>query len=122
LAITRDAAIRRVRQVLLNLTLRLRERYVIDGDHEERLARILADVTGPIRASAAALLVLRDSRTLAPKEALEDIVRGSSLEECLSGLSAVHRDEHLPPGATRRLFGEVLRLLAALDANAHSLS
>jgi hypothetical protein len=122
LVITRDAAIRRVRQVLLNLTLRLRERYVIDGDHEERLARILADVTGPIRASAAALLVLRDGRTLAPKEALEDIVRGSSLEECLGGLSAVHRDEHLPPGATRRLFGEVLRLLAALDANAHSLS
>ena len=121
-AITRDAAIRRVRQVLLNLTLRMRERYVVEGDHEERLARILADVTGPIRASAAALLALRDGRALAPKEALEDIVRGGPLEGCLTSLSAVHRDEHLPSGATRNLYGEVLRLLVALDAKAHSLS
>ena len=48
--ITREATVRRVRQVLLNLTLRLREQYVIDGEHEERLARIVADVTGPVRA------------------------------------------------------------------------
>ncbi|HEY0340471.1 MAG TPA: nucleotidyltransferase domain-containing protein [Steroidobacteraceae bacterium] len=121
-AITRDAAIRRVRQVVLNLTLRLRERYVIDGAHEELLARILADATGPIRASAAALVALRDGRTLAPKEALAEIFPEASWRECLSGLSAVHRDEHLPPGATRHLFGEVLRLLAGLDMNAHSLT
>jgi hypothetical protein len=121
--ITRDAALRRVRQVLLNLTVRLRERYVIDGDHEEQLARILADITGPIRASAATLIALRDGRTLAPKAALEAIFAGDgSWASCLGGLSAVHRDEHLAPGATRRLFGEVLRLLIALDAVAYSLS
>ena len=71
LEITRAATIRRVRQVLLNLTLRLREQYVIDGEHEERLARIVADVTGPIRACAATLIALKDGRTLAPKTALE---------------------------------------------------
>jgi hypothetical protein len=121
--ITREATLRRVRQVLLNLTVRLRERYVIDGDHEERLARILADITGPIRASAATLVALRDGRTLAPKAALEAIFAGEgSWDSSLSGLSAVHRDEHLAPGATRRLFGEVLRLLTALDAIAYSLS
>jgi hypothetical protein len=121
--ITRDAALRRVRQVLLNLTVRLRERYVIDGDHEERLARILADITGPIRASAATLIALRAGRTLAPKAALEEIFAGDdSWGSCLSGLSAVHRDEHLPPGATRHLFGEVLRLLMALDTIAYSSS
>src|SRR5262249_4959942 len=32
--ISRDAAIRRLRQVLLNLTLRLRERYAMEGDYE----------------------------------------------------------------------------------------
>jgi hypothetical protein len=121
--ITRDAALRRVRQVLLNLTVRLRERYVIEGNHEERLARILADITGPIRASAATLIALRDGRTLAPKAALEEIFAGDgSWGSCLNGLSAVHRDEHLPPGATRHLFGEVLRLLTALDAIAYSVS
>ena len=121
--ITRDATVRRVRQVLLNLTVRLRERYVIDGDHEERLARILAEITGPIRASAATLVALRDGRTLAPKAALEAIFAADgSWDACLSGLSAVHRDEHLAPGATRQLFGDVLRLLIALDSIAYSLS
>ena len=121
--ITRDATLRRVRQVLLNLTVRLRERYVIDGDHEERLARILAEITGPIRASAATLVALRDGRTLAPKAALEAIFAGQgSWDFSLQGLSAVHRDEHLARGATRQLFGDVLRLLIALDSIAYSLS
>lgn len=119
--ISRDAAIRRVRQVLLNLTLRLRERYVLDGEHEERLARILADITGPVRASAAALIALRDARTLAPKAALEDLVGGGEWDSTLQGISAVHRGEHLPPEETRRLFGDVMRLLVALDATAYAL-
>jgi hypothetical protein len=119
--ISRDAAIRRVRQVLLNLTLRLRERYVIDGEHEERLARTLADITGPVRASAAALIALKDGRTLAPKAALEDLVGAGEWGETLQGISTVHRGEHLPPGATRRLYGDVLRLLVALDATAYAL-
>ena len=120
--ITREATVRRVRQVLLNLTLRLREQYVIDGEHEERLARIVADVTGPIRACAATLIALKDGRTLAPKIALEEVFAGGAWDECLTGISAVHRGEHLPPGATRRLYAEVLRLLVALDERAFSLS
>jgi hypothetical protein len=32
---------------------RLRERYVVEGDHEERLEELIADATGPLRASAA---------------------------------------------------------------------
>lgn len=120
--ITREATVRRVRQVLLNLTLRLREQYVIDGEHEERLARIIADVTGPMRASAATLIALEDGRTLAPKAALEELVAGDGWDECLAGISAVHRGEHLPAGATRRLYGEVLRLLVALDERAFTLS
>ena len=119
--ISRDAAIRRVRQVLLNLTLRLRERYVIDGEHEERQARVLADITGPIRASAAALIALKDARVLAPKTALEGLVAGGEWDRTLQGISSVHRGEHLPPGATRQLFGDVLRLLVALDATAYAL-
>lgn len=58
--ISREATLRRLRQVLLNLTLRLRERYASEGDHEEALGRVLADLTGPLRAGAATLLSLRD--------------------------------------------------------------
>jgi hypothetical protein len=122
LQITRESALRRLRQVLLNLTVRLRERYVIDGDHEERLARLLADATGPIRAGAATLVALRDGRSLAPKAALEEMFAGGEWAQCLSGLSSVHRDEHLSPGATRRLFSDALRLLASLDAMAKASS
>jgi hypothetical protein len=121
LEVTREAAVRRIRQVLLNLTLRLRELYAMDGDHEERLARILADMTGPIRASAATLLALGGGQTLAPKAALEYMFADGSWHECLRGLSTVHRDEQLPPGGTRRLLGDVLRLLAVLDAKTHEL-
>jgi hypothetical protein len=122
LQITREATVRRLRQVLLNLTLRLREHYVVDGDHEERLAQLLADATGPIRAGAATLVAFRDGRHLAPKEALEELFSADEWAECLRGLSAVHRDEHLPPGATRRLFGDALRLLESLSAIANALS
>ena len=43
----RAALIRRLDQVLLNLQLRLRERYVLMGEREELLARVIADAAGP---------------------------------------------------------------------------
>lgn len=116
LEITREASLRRVQQVLLNLELRLRERYVVDGDHEERLEQVIADVTGPIRASAATLMGLQDGRTRAPKAALEEIFADGSRERCLREISAVHRGEHLAAGATRTLFADVLDLIADLAA------
>jgi predicted nucleotidyltransferase len=67
--IPRQAEIRRLRQVLLNLKLRLRERYALDGNRPDRLALVVADMTGPIRVAAATLLALRDGRERAPKAA-----------------------------------------------------
>jgi predicted nucleotidyltransferase len=129
--ISREAALRRLRQVLLNLTLRLRERYAIEGDHEEALARVIADTTGPLRASAAVLLALRDGKHRQPKVALEEfcskgvagVVGGvdGGWDRCLVDLSTVHRGERLPGGATRALFADVIRVLMKLDAAAHSL-
>jgi predicted nucleotidyltransferase len=120
--ISRDAAVRRLRQVLLNLTLRLRERYAMDGDQEETLAQVLADATGPLRASAAVLLSLRDGQIRAPKAALEEFCAGGNWQDCLNGLSAVHRGEPLRPGAIRTVFSDVLRLLASLDEAVYALS
>ena len=70
--IPRAAAVRRLRQVLLNLKIRLRERYALDGDMNDRIAVFLADLTGPLRVSAATLLALQDGRDRAPKPALEE--------------------------------------------------
>lgn len=112
--ITRESALRRVQQVLLNLELRLRERYAVEGDHEERLEQLIADATGPIRASAATLVNLKDGRTLAPKVALEELC--ASRRDSLEAISTVHRGEHLPAGAARKLFSDVLALITDLAA------
>src|SRR5262245_56556389 len=55
LAVPRDAVEHRVKQVLLNLELRLREQFVAASDQPERLVRALADTAGALRAAAAAL-------------------------------------------------------------------
>jgi len=117
--ITREAALRRVQQVLLNLELRMRERYVMEGDRDERLEQMIADATGPIRASAATLLSLRDGRTLAPKAALEELF--AARQTNLDAISAVHRGEHLATGVARRLFAEVLGMITDLAALGRTL-
>ncbi len=58
LAIPRAAEIFRLRQVLMNLVLRLRESYVGRGHRPEQVRAILADAFGPLRAACATLLEL----------------------------------------------------------------
>ena len=52
------ASIIRLKQTLLNLTLRLREAYVSRSLREEQLIATVADTAGPLRACAATLLEL----------------------------------------------------------------
>ena len=120
--IPRAAAIRRLRQVLLNLKVRLRERYVLEGDRNERMASVLADTTGPLRVSAATLLALRDGRERPPKAALEEFCSNSRWSSCLDGLSAVHRGEVMSSDTMHGLVADVLNLLAALGAAAVMLA
>ena len=49
LQIPRAARIARLRQVLLNLKLRLREQFVLRGLREEQLVLAIADATAPLR-------------------------------------------------------------------------
>jgi hypothetical protein len=59
---------------------------------------------------------LQDGRTRPPKAALAEIFTDNSRERCLREISAVHRGEHLAPGATRALFADVLCLITDLAA------
>jgi hypothetical protein len=120
----RDALIRRLKQVLLNLQLRLRERYVMLSLREEQLALLIADAAGPLRSSAASLLKLEGQPPLAPKEALEKVVgemNDAGLVAALNEISAAREDRQLAPGKaapalmslielTRRLRERVARL------------
>jgi hypothetical protein len=120
----RDALIRRLKQVLLNLQLRLRERYVMLSLREEQLALLIADAASPLRSSAASLLKLEGGSALAPKEALEKVVaemNDATLTAALQEVSAAREQRQLPPGKaapalmglielTRRLRERVARL------------
>ena len=120
----RAALIRRLKQVLLNLQLRLRERYVLVSLREEQLALVIADAAGPLRSSAASLLNLEGQPTLPPKEALEKVVRemnDAALFALLQDVSVAREERQMSAGKaaptliglieiTRRLRERVERL------------
>jgi predicted nucleotidyltransferase len=56
--VARQPEIFRLRQILLNLTLRLRESYVSRGQDPGQVAHVLAETLGPLRAAAATLMEL----------------------------------------------------------------
>jgi predicted nucleotidyltransferase len=102
LLIPRAAEIARLRQVLLNLALRLRAAYVSDGDREERLALAAADAAGPLRSCAATLLELQGRPVASGKEALEKLAAeaGDGFGETLRRLSEARETRMLPSGTS----------------------
>lgn len=67
------AQVRRLRQVLLNLLLRLREMHAGQESGSPRTLHMLADSTGALRSSAVLLLVLEGCEALKPKQALLNV-------------------------------------------------
>lgn len=121
LVIPRQALLLRVRQVLLNLTIRLREQYVARSLREEQCAAAIAAASGPLRTTAAAILELEGRETLAPKEALETVVSElgrPALTSLLPHLSEARERRSLPAGEGARLFLEVIELARALHDRA----
>ena len=117
LSIPREAMVRRLQQVLLNLTMRLREMYIERSLREEQCASTLAEVTGPLRAAAASILELEGRGTLAPKEALYAFVHDlgpSDFIDLLPHLSEARERRVLPPGRAAELLytaGDLARAL-----------
>jgi len=109
LALSRVATLNRVRQVLLNLLLRLRERHVVEAPFPERLAFAAADAVGPLRVSAATLLLLRDGETLSPRDALRHIAEETGKSDTLAAIA-----EARETGTTPAIGGGAT-LLGAID-------
>jgi predicted nucleotidyltransferase len=125
LQIPRAAAIARLHQVLLNLLLRLRERYVSLSLDEDRLALVLANMAGPLRASAATLLALEGQPHMAPREALETFAKsvgGQTFEAPLRLLSQVRETGEAAPGAARDATIALLDLIRRMLARADKLA
>lgn len=117
LAIPRDALVRRLQQVLLNLTIRLRENYVERSLREEQCAVTVAEAAGPLRTSASSILELEGHGSLPPKEALEQLVRELNRPECeelLPHLSEARERRVLPSGRAAAYLFSTLELARAL--------
>jgi hypothetical protein len=121
LHIPREALVRRLRQVLLNLTIRLRESYVVRSLREEQCALAVADAAGPLRTSAAAILELEGRGAMQPKEALQLVVDDlgrDELKALLPHLSEAREQRVLPAGQAAALLFATLELARALHERA----
>lgn len=101
LVINQDELKRRLREVLLNLAIRLRERYVMVSLREEQLVAVISDAAPPLRASAMALLELRGIKAPSLRAALETVVAGmgnSAFEAAVANLPHARQEQRLPPG------------------------
>ena len=108
LTVSREAALHRLLQVLVNLQLRLRERYALSSPYGEQLAMAAADAVGPLRASAAVLLWPESGVRVTPREALRQIADETGTTTALAAITEVRESGRVPAsGATAPLVGAI---------------
>lgn len=125
LTTSRAARKQRLCQILLNLTLRLRERYATTSLREERLALVIAEAAGPLRAAAATLLELEGRPVNSPKQALEQVaaaLKGAPCAPALELISQARESRSLPPGTASPAIFQLIALTEALRARAEKLT
>ncbi len=124
LAPSRQAEITRLKQELLNLALRLRQKYLLRSLREEQAALVVADAAGPIRTCAEAILDLQGKPAPSPKEALARVVAslpGSGWEVVLGHISEARESRALPPGVAGPTILRLVELAQAMRSQAESL-
>jgi len=121
---SRSAEISRLKQVLLNLTLRLRQTYILRSLRDEQAAIIVADMAGPIRACAEALLELEGTPAASPKEALEKFaarLSGLHWRAALERMSEARETRSLPPGVGPPTVLKLIDLLVEMRTQVDAL-
>lgn len=119
--VPRGAEILRVKQVLLNLVLRTRTTYA-QAVREPDLERHLADLAGPLRACAAALLDLEGAPAPDARTALEQVAAGDPrFAEAVGAMVAVRRGADPAPADAAATLFTLLDLAEAMRARAEAL-
>ena len=121
---SREAMLRRLRQVLLNQQVRMRERYLLLSLNEEQLAGAIADAAGPLRAAAASLAQLGGRALLAGKQALEAFVGRlgePALHAALQAMSAARETARLAPGQALPAFTSLMAMTERLREHAEQM-
>lgn len=124
-AVPRAAAITRLKQTLLNLTLRARETYIARGLREEQLVAAISEMAGPLRACAATLVELQGGAAASPKEALErvaaQLLPGAEGTALLSQITDARITSALPPGTAGATFCGLIDLAQRMWQTAQQL-
>ncbi|HXQ72647.1 MAG TPA: hypothetical protein VN844_19275 [Pyrinomonadaceae bacterium] len=122
ISVSRDDAIVILKQRLLNLTLRLREAYIVRSLREEQLAAVIADAAGPLRSCASTLLELEGRAASSPKDALEQFAKASvSAAHDVQLITEARQRHALPPGAAAPALFHLIELAHAMWARATEL-
>ena len=125
LAVSRDAKIFRLNQVLLNLILRQREGFIRSGGADPRRLRMIADFAGPLRAAAVTLLELENSPPAAtPKEALERVageIDAAKFGDAVRALTAARSEQVLPAGTPGNVLQSLIELATRMRERAARL-
>jgi hypothetical protein len=103
----------------------LRASYALESDREERLAYLIADAAGPLRASAAEILDLQGTPASNSREALEILARQWSSNKAstvIASISQARETRRLEPGVPARAFLEVIDLAGDLHRQAAALT
>jgi predicted nucleotidyltransferase len=125
LAVPRAAEIFRLKQVLLNLSLRLRESYAERAGREERIAALVAETAGPLRTCAATLLELETGSAHPPKEALDIFVQASGNLEwtrALAHISEAREQRSIENASLLPTLSSIFEISDALRRRAEALA
>jgi len=120
--VPRAPEIFRLRQILLNLTLRLREAYVSRGQRAEQVVRVLTEALGPLRAASATLLELEGAPNSDSDAALKAVAAsfGAEGEAAAAGLFAAHEGRAI--AEPQRALVQAIDLVTRIAARAAQLS
>lgn len=121
---SRDAMLRRLRQVLLNQQVRKRERYMLLSLNEEQLAGAIADAAAPLRAAAASLAQLEGKPAQSGKQALEAFVEQlgePALHTALQAMSTARETARLAPGQAMPAFTSLMAITERLREHAETM-
>jgi predicted nucleotidyltransferase len=126
ISISRGDSIVRLKQILLNLTLRLREAYIARGLREEQLVAMIADMAGPLRSCAATLLELEGKPAESPKESLHQVAAslpdGAERAEEVSRISEARQEGTLAPGVAAPTLFHLIEVASSMRTRADALS
>lgn len=124
-SVPRNAVIARLRQVLLNEILRLRDFYALRSLREEQVALVIAEAAGPLCSFSVELLELAGHPSESPEEALRLFVASFSepgWDDVLAHMSDARERRFLAPGVAGDTLFRLIDLAGRMQEQAKGLS